>query len=220
MDFQKKFKILQEETTLSQKVLAEKMNISRNAISLYLAGKRLPDYATTKKLLDYGVSPLFLFYDGFDKPFDDAYDAFLDLNKNIETERLVTHLDNLSKDYVSLNDAIDILGTVGAKNFLSKISDIFNIGEKKITSFLFYFFEYINSKKDLLDNNYSLEMFIQILEDYSFEHMKEDRYIFKLTEAEKKDLILWAKENLDNVAVFDIITNTPKIIDSLKGRVS
>lgn len=41
-----------------------------------MTGKRKPDYNTIQKLVDYGVSPLFLFYD-FGEPFDEELHTYM-----------------------------------------------------------------------------------------------------------------------------------------------
>lgn len=80
MDFSKKFDIIQNSLNLNQKDFAEKLGVSQNAISHYKLGKRKPDATTIQKLIDIGVSPLFLFYN-FNEPFDD------DLNKYIKDRK-------------------------------------------------------------------------------------------------------------------------------------
>ena len=66
MDFSNKFLIIQNALNLSQKDLALKLGLSTNAISQYITGKRKPDFNTIQKLIDLGISPLFIFSDGKD----------------------------------------------------------------------------------------------------------------------------------------------------------
>ena len=64
------------------KDLALKLGLSTNAISQYITGKRKPDFNTIQKLIDLGISPLFIFSDGKD-PFDKNYELFLEASKYI-----------------------------------------------------------------------------------------------------------------------------------------
>ena len=66
MDFSNKFLIIQNALNLSQKDLALKLGLSTNAISQDITGKRKPDFNTIQKLIDLGISPLFIFSDGKD----------------------------------------------------------------------------------------------------------------------------------------------------------
>ena len=56
--------------------ISEKIDLSTNAISQYVTGKRKPDYNTVQKLIDFGVSPLFLFYD-CGEPFDEELQTYI-----------------------------------------------------------------------------------------------------------------------------------------------
>ena len=82
MDFSNKFLIIQNALNLSQKDLALKLGLSTNAISQYITGKRKPDFNTIQKLIDLGISPLFIFSDGKD-PFDKNYELFSEASKYV-----------------------------------------------------------------------------------------------------------------------------------------
>lgn len=81
MDYSKKFDIIQNSLNLNQKDFAEKIGVSQNAISHYKLGKRKPDAATIQKLIDIGVSPLFLFSD-FEEPFDEDFNTYVRERRN------------------------------------------------------------------------------------------------------------------------------------------
>src|SRR5829696_4949164 len=60
-DLGRRLAILRESRGLSQSKLARKANVSRSSLSLYEAGKKIPDLATLFRLLDaldYGLAAL------------------------------------------------------------------------------------------------------------------------------------------------------------------
>ena len=66
-----------------QKDFATKIGLSQNAVSQYITGKRKPDYETIHKLIDFGVSPLFLFFN-FNEPFDNELNMYIKDRKEKE----------------------------------------------------------------------------------------------------------------------------------------
>ncbi|WXR61197.1 helix-turn-helix transcriptional regulator [Peptostreptococcaceae bacterium AGR-M142] len=48
-----KMKLLRKELNLTQAELAERLNITRSALSLYELGKRQPDFETLNKIADF-----------------------------------------------------------------------------------------------------------------------------------------------------------------------
>ncbi len=83
MDFSEKIEIIRKELELNQKDFATKIGLSQNAVSQYITGKRKPDYETIHKLIDFGVSPLFLFFN-FNEPFDDELNMYIKDRKEKE----------------------------------------------------------------------------------------------------------------------------------------
>jgi transcriptional regulator with XRE-family HTH domain len=83
MYFSEKIEIIRKELELNQKDFATKIGLSQNAVSQYITGKRKPDYATIQKLIDLGVSPLFLFFN-FNEPFDDELNVYIKDRKEKE----------------------------------------------------------------------------------------------------------------------------------------
>lgn len=83
MDFSEKIEIMRKELGLNQKDFATKIGLSQNAVSQYITGKRKPDYETIHKLIDFGVSPLFLFFN-FNEPFDNEFNMYIKDRKEKE----------------------------------------------------------------------------------------------------------------------------------------
>lgn len=83
--FAEKIKKIQDKLEINQKELAERLGISQIGISNYKKGKREPDINTIQKLIDFGISPLFLFSD-FPEPFDEKYNDFLKTYKKQITQ--------------------------------------------------------------------------------------------------------------------------------------
>lgn len=107
MNISNKLEEIQKILGITQKELAIKLGLSQTAISQYITGKRKPDTKTVKKLLDIGVSPLYLFYN-YPVPFDKELDNLLKKHmqntiketitkKQQEIENLKDELNNLKK---------------------------------------------------------------------------------------------------------------------------
>lgn len=87
--FASKFKKIQDKLGMNQKELAISLGLSQVGISRYIKNKRQPDINTIQKLIDFGVSPLFLFSD-FPEPFDEKYNDFVKTYKKQITQDEIT----------------------------------------------------------------------------------------------------------------------------------
>ena len=96
------------------------------------------------------------------------------------------------------------------QNFFQKIIEEFsNRGERTI-KLLYYFIIYIeNSQKDFDFLNIK-NSFIAELE--KFKLSKKDKIVsFEIKDEDKKRLIEWIKEELDDPSIFEIISNTSEL---------
>ena len=77
--------IIIKELGVQKKEFAEKINVTLGYISNIINQKRMLSSEMICKLLDIGVSPIFIFY-GIGKPFDTNYQLFLENYKSDEDE--------------------------------------------------------------------------------------------------------------------------------------
>ena len=106
MYFSEKIEIIRKELELNQKDFATKIGLSQNAVSQYITGKRKPDYATIQKLIDLGVSPLFLFFN-FNEPFDDELNVYIKDRK--EKNETLTEIAEAIKELQQLQHDVEYI---------------------------------------------------------------------------------------------------------------
>mgnify|MGYP003472769498 FL=1 len=212
MSYNNKIKIIIDKMGLSQKDFANKLGVSQNAISHYLLGKRNPDINTIQKLIDLGVSPLFLFSNS-KNPFDETYKLFSEANKYLNENNkneLILPMNEFIRKYNLINVIKLKIEKLKGQNFFQKIIEEFsNRGERTI-KLLYYFIIYIeNSQKDFDFLNIK-NSFIAELE--KFKLSKKDKIVsFEIKDEDKKRLIEWIKEELDDPSIFEIISNTSEL---------
>lgn len=68
---------IRKELGLSQKEFAEKIEVPQSTLSYYESGKRKPDIEFIQKLINIGVSTIYLFHQ-IGKPFDEKYNRFIE----------------------------------------------------------------------------------------------------------------------------------------------
>lgn len=212
MSYNNKIQIIIDKMGLSQKDFANKLGVSQNAISHYLLGKRNPDINTIQKLIDLGVSPLFLFSNS-KNPFDETYKLFSEANKYLNEDNkneLISPMNEFIRKYNLINVIKLKIEKLKGQNFFQKIIEEFsNRGERTI-KLLYYFIIYIeNSQKDFDFLNIK-NSFIAELE--KFKLSKKDKIVsFEIKDEDKKRLIEWIKEELDDPSIFEIISNTSEL---------
>ena len=141
MSYNNKIQIIIDKMGLSQKDFANKLGVSQNAISHYLLGKRNPDINTIQKLIDLGVSPLFLFSDS-KNPFDETYKLFSEANKYLNENNkneLILPMNEFIRKYNLINVIkLKIEKLKGQKKKKKIIEEFSNRGERTI-KLLYYF---------------------------------------------------------------------------------
>ena len=212
MSYNNKIQIIIDKMGLSQKDFANKLGVSQNAISHYLLGKRNPDINTIQKLIDLGVSPLFLFSNS-KNPFDETYKLFSEANKYLNEDNkneLISPMNEFIRKYNLINVIKTKIEKIKGQNFFQKIIQEFSNRGERIIKLLYYFIIYIEESQkdfDFLNIKYS---FITELE--KFKLSKKDKIVsFEIKDEDKKRLIEWIKEELDDPSIFEIISNTSEL---------
>lgn len=212
MSYNNKIQIIIDKMGLSQKDFANKLGVSQNAISHYLLGKRNPDINTIQKLIDLGVSPLFLFSNS-KNPFDETYKLFSEANKYLNEDNkneLISPMNEFIRKYNLINVIKLKIEKLKGQNFFQKIIEEFsNRGERTI-KLLYYFIIYIEESQKDFDFLNIKNSFITELE--KFKLSKKDKIVsFEIKDEDKKRLIEWIKEELDDPSIFEIISNTSEL---------
>lgn len=220
MQFDKKLKILQTFFKINQKELAEKLDLPANTVSQYITGKRTPDHKTILKLLDFGISPLFLFFDEINDPFDSTLESYICAKKLGNENKLKICLDTFIEEETSIANTMSILSSIKGKGFISKFNELVTSAGERMTIILYYFIKDLNEKLFDFSKNDNKEKFIMAINTYEFKKIEFNKHFYILTEKDKKKLVSWVEDNLDQVAIFDIVSNKSKILDSLKRNIS
>ncbi|MGE3590963.1 MAG: helix-turn-helix domain-containing protein [Arcobacter sp.] len=217
MDFSEKFSIIQKELKLSQKDFAAKIELSPNAISQYLTGKRKPDIHTIQKLIDIGVSPLFLFADA-QTPFDATYDKFVEARLKYGDEELTEIIENylLSKNILTtIKEKIERLK---GQTFFEKLSNIMSGDGERMLVLLYSFFLHLE-KSDIKISTENLNLkFYELLENYEFNPKETLKFGVLVRRTDLDKLITWAKSDLDSVSIIEIISSLPELKKYVKDQ--
>ena len=212
MSYNNKIQIIIDKMGLSQKDFANKLGVSQNAISHYLLGKRNPDINTIQKLIDLGVSPLFLFSDS-KNPFDETYKLFSEANKYLNENNkneLILPMNEFIRKYNLINVIKLKIEKLKGQNFFQKIIEEFSNRGERIIKLLYYFIIYIEESQKDFDFLNIKNSFIAELE--KFKLSKKDKIVsFEIKDEDKKRLIEWIKEELDDPSIFEIISNTSEL---------
>ena len=212
MSYNNKIQIIIDKMGLSQKDFANKLGVSQNAISHYLLGKRNPDINTIQKLIDLGVSPLFLFSDS-KNPFDETYKLFSEANKYLNEDNkneLISPMNEFIRKYNLINVIKSKIEKIKGQNFFQKIIQEFSNRGERIIKLLYYFIIYIEESQKDFDFLNIKNSFITELE--KFKLSKKDKIVsFEIKDEDKKRLIEWIKEELDDPSIFEIISNTSEL---------
>ena len=212
MSYNNKIQIIIDKMGLSQKDFANKLGVSQNAISHYLLGKRNPDINTIQKLIDLGVSPLFLFSDS-KNPFDETYKLFSEANKYLNENNkneLILPMNEFIRKYNLINVIKSKIEKIKGQNFFQKIIQEFSNRGERIIKLLYYFIIYIEESQKDFDFLNIKNSFITELE--KFKLSKKDKIVsFEIKDEDKKRLIEWIKEELDDPSIFELISNTSEL---------
>ena len=177
MSYNNKIQIIIDKMGLSQKDFANKLGVSQNAISHYLLGKRNPDINTIQKLIDLGVSPLFLFSNS-KNPFDETYKLFSEANKYLNEDNkneLISPMNEFIRKYNLINVIKSKIEKIKGQNFFQKIIQEFSNRGERIIKLLYYFIIYIEESQKDFDFLNIKNSFITELE--KFKLSKKDKIV-------------------------------------------
>lgn len=219
MDFSEKFSIIQKELKLSQKEFAAKIELSPNAISQYLTGKRKPDINTVQKLIDLGVSPLFLFAD-VQTPFDATYNKFVEARLKYGDEELTQIIKNylLSKNILTtIKEKIERLK---GQTFFEKLSNIISgDGERFLILFYAILLDIEKNQLSITSDNLN-KRFSEIVKNHDFSYFEAFKFGIILKKKDFEELTNWIESELDNVSIIEILSCIPDLKKLLKNELN
>lgn len=223
MDFSEKFSIIQKELKLSQKEFAAKIELSPNAISQYLTGKRKPDIHTVQKLIDLGVSPLFLFSD-YEEPFDNTYDTFIKAKKiaieNDSERELQSIIDKFLSEELLIKKIKNKIQRVKGLTLLQKMKELINWdGERFLILFYAILLDIEKNQLNITSDNLN-KRFSEIVKNHDFSYFEAAKFGIILKKKDFEELTNWIESELDNVSIIEILSCIPDLKKLLKNELN
>ncbi|AXH16470.1 transcriptional regulator, XRE family (plasmid) [Malaciobacter mytili LMG 24559] len=221
MDFSKKIELIQKKLGFTQKDFSIKLGISQNTISQYITGKRVPDINTIQKLIEIGVSPIFLFGDS-EEPFDKTYDIFLKAKKisleNSNERELQSILDKFLSEELTLKKIKVKIQRKKNIEFLEKLRELAN-GDSERMIILFYAILLDLEKNKLLITNDNLNIkFSEIIEKHDFSYFDTLKFGIIFTKKDLSNLKNWIEKELDSVSIIEILSSLPTLKELIKNE--
>lgn len=221
MEINKKIELILKNLNLSQKDFALKLGISPNAVSHYLLGKRNPDINTIKKLIEIGVSPIFLFGESAE-PFDKTYDIFLEAKKisikNSSEGKLESILDKFLAEELIVKKLKNKIQRIKNLEFLEKLRDLAN-GDSERMLILFYAILLDLEKNKLLITNDNLNIkFSEIIEKHDFSYFDTLKFGIISTKKDFSNLKNWIEKELDSISIIEILSSLPALKELIRNE--
>jgi transcriptional regulator with XRE-family HTH domain len=200
MEYNKKIQLIRNRMGLNQKQFSELLNVSQPTITRFEAGERVPDINVIQKLIDNGVSPLFLFSD-LEDPFNKSLKLFSEAMKYCNEENhneLMISISQFISKYKLINLIKSKIEKLKGQTFFQKVVEEFSNKGEKTLKFLYYFILYIEESQKKFDFLNIKKSFINELE--KFELSKKNKIVsFELKDDDKKRLIQWIENELDDI---------------------
>lgn len=221
MEINEKIQIIRKESKLNKKQFSELLNISQPSISRYEDASRKPDFSTIEKLIEIGVSPIFLFGDS-EEPFDKTYDIFLKAKKisleNSNERELQSILDKFLSEELTLKKIKVKIQRIKNLEFLEKLKDIMN-GDSERMLILFYAILLDLEKNKLLITNDNLSIkFSEIIDKHDFSYFDTLKFGIISTKKDFSNLKNWIEKELDSISIIEILSSLPTLKELIKNE--
>lgn len=104
---------------------------------------------------------------------------------------------------------------IKGQTFFEKVIEDFSSKGEETLKFLYYFILYIEESQKDFDFLNIKKSFIDKLEE--FEPSEKDKFLsFELKDDDKKRLIMWIENELDDSSIFEIISNNSELKNIIK----
>jgi len=127
-------------------------------------------------------------------------------------------IDEFIKDQKHLSPVCDILQTIKGQDLVHKFFEACSGKGERMLLVFYYFLK--DLKKQNIDLKNVKKDFVKTLENFEIPDEYRKRHLFVFGEKDKKNLIKWANENLDEVACFEIINSTDKLIELIQEQLN
>lgn len=127
-------------------------------------------------------------------------------------------LDEFIRDQKPLSPVCNVLQTIKGQDLVHKFFEACSGKGERMLLVLYYFLK--DLKKQNIDLKNVKKDFIKTLEIFEIPDEYRKKHLFVFGEKDKKNLIKWANENLDEVACFEIINSTDKLLELIQEQLN
>ena len=108
---------------------------------------------------------------------------------------------------------------IKGQTFFEKVIEEFSSSREKIIKLLYYFILYIEESQKKFDFPNIKKSFIAELEKFELKGLDKN-LSFEIKDKDKKRLIIWIENELDDSSIFEIISNIEEIKKMLKNELN
>ena len=223
MEISEKIQLIRKESNLNKKDFSKVLNISQPSISRYEDASRKPDFDTIQKLINIGVSPIFLFSDS-EKPFDNTYDTFIKAKKiaieNDSERELQSIIDKFLSEELLIKKIKNKIQRVKGLTLLQKMKELINWdGERFLILFYAILLDIEKNQLSITSDNLN-KRFSEIVKNHDFSYFETLKFGIILKKKDFEELTNWIESELDNVSIIEILSCIPDLKKLLKNELN
>ena len=223
MEIREKIQLIRKESNLNKKDFSKVLNISQPSISRYEDASRKPDFDTIQKLINIGVSPIFLFSDS-EEPFDNTYDTFIKAKKiaieNDSERELQSIIDKFLSEELLIKKIKNKIQRVKGLTLLQKMKELINWdGERFLILFYAILLDIEKNQLSITSDNLN-KRFSEIVKNHDFSYFEAAKFGIILKKKDFEELTNWIESELDNVSIIEILSCIPDLKKLLKNELN
>ncbi len=223
MEISEKIQLIRKESNLNKKDFSKVLNISQPSISRYEDASRKPDFDTIQKLINIGVSPIFLFSDS-EEPFDNTYDTFIKAKKiaieNDSERELQSIIDKFLSEELLIKKIKNKIQRVKGLTLLQKMKELINWdGERFLILFYAILLDIEKNQLSITSDNLN-KRFSEIVKNHDFSYFEAAKFGIILKKKDFEELTNWIESELDNVSIIEILSCIPDLKKLLKNELN